>query len=340
VRRATIIGLVVAAALAGVVAFLLLRGQDGDDTATPTPATTPSPTAQPLAQWPLTGLPTDEEVVGPVVAVKVDNTANAFPQRGLDLADIVVEEPVEGGVTRLAVLMHSALPSAGEGVTGPVRSVRSSDIGVVAPADAVLLASGGAAPPVADIEAAGIETRFEGTEGFFRDPSRRAPYNLFVDVVQARAALTESAAPPPYFTWASPGDVFPAGTPAQSVVLRFSPAQSTALAFDGTSWTRTLDTPDGFTATTVIALLVQQQVAGYLDPGGNPVPITITEGTGQGWMASSGSVVDIEWSKPTAASPWSFRTADGQNLPVPPGRTYLALLPAGTGSLQGVDSSG
>lgn len=336
-RRGIVIAVLAVVVLAGVAAVVLRRDRSADETTAPTPTTSPTSSPSTTVSWPLTGLPADGESVGPVLAVKVDNTANAAPQLGLDLADIVVEEPVEGGVTRLAVLLHSALPSDGPAVVGPVRSVRSSDIGVVAPAEAVLLASGGAAPPVADLEAAGIETRFEGTAGFARDSSRPAPYNLFVDAVEARAALPATTPPPAYFAWASPSDTPPPGAPARGLVLRFSPAQSTELTFDGTAWSRVLDASDGFAATTVIALLVEQQVAGYLDPAGNPVPVTITEGTGSGWLATGGSIVDLTWSKPTAQSPWTLRTADGQDLAVPPGRTYLALLPSTTGSLQVVE---
>jgi hypothetical protein len=47
--------------------------------------------------------------------------------------DLVVEELVEDGVTRLAAFYYSQLPSK----VGPVRSMRASDIGIVSPARAV-----------------------------------------------------------------------------------------------------------------------------------------------------------------------------------------------------------
>jgi len=277
------------------------------------------------------------EVDGPVMAVKVDNTAQALPQSGVGAADIVVEEPVEGGVTRLAVLVHSSVPSGGELPTGPVRSVRSSDVGIVKPADAVLLASGGAQEALDDLDEAGVETRFEGTPGFDRDESRSAPYNLGVDVVEAEAALDAPGPSQPYFDFGQPTDPL-AGEPAIRVVLEFSPEHSTAMSFADGVWSRELDEPDGFAATTVLALLVEQDTADYLDPGGFPVPINVTEGQGDGWLVHDGQVVEIAWSKPSAASTWSFETVSGEPVQVPPGRTYLGLLPVTTGSLR-VDSS-
>lgn len=322
--------------LAGVIAVLLLAAcGTADEQATPTPSSTPTPTA--TEPWPLTGLPADGPVDGPVLVVKVDNTADATPQLGLDAADLVVEEVVEGGVTRLAVMVHSALPDADELVVGPVRSVRSSDVGVVAPTQGVLVASGGAGPPVADLQAAGITTVVEGGPGFFRDQARPAPYNLFVDLVATGESLPAAPAPPDYLEWAEDEAVaLPPGEDAAGLVLRFSPSHTTQMDYDpATGWSRTGDA-GGFTAGTVIALLVEESDAGYLDPAGNPVPVLVTTGSGSGWLAHAGTLVPIEWSKADAAQPWTFTTSEGDPLAVPPGRVYLALMPAGTASVTAV----
>jgi signal transduction histidine kinase len=91
---------------------------------------------------------------------------------------MVVEELVEGGMTRLAVFFYQKVPK----LVGPVRSMRATDIGIVKPAKAVLVASGGAPPTVRRIKDAGIHTFTEGATGYQRDGSRRAPYNLFMDL--------------------------------------------------------------------------------------------------------------------------------------------------------------
>lgn len=269
------------------------------------------------------------DVDGPVVVVKVDNVPDALPQTGLEAADIIVEEPVEGGVTRLAVFFHSQIG----GSTGPVRSVRSSDVGIVKPAEGVLVASGGAAPALADIEGAGIVTRLDGSApGFSRDQSRVAPHNLFVDVDELYAELDEPGPPEDYFEFADAAEL-PDGERAQAVVLTFSPAQTTRLDDTGGAWERVLDTSDGFSADTVIALTVEQGTADYLDPSGAPVPINLTEGSGSGWLAHDGEVIEIEWAKESAQDRWTF-TSGEESISVPPGTTYLALLPSATGSLE------
>jgi hypothetical protein len=288
--------------------------------------------AEPVPDWPLTGVASSDasvDVEGPAVVVKVDNVPDALPQTGLGAADIIVEEPVEGGVTRLAVFFHSQIG----GSTGPVRSVRSSDVGIVKPAEAVLVASGGAAPALADIEQADIDTRLDGSApGFSRDDSRVVPHNLFVDVGELYAELDSPGPPGEYFDFAEAAGL-PDGEPAEAVVLTFSPAQTTRLDETAGGWERVLDTPDGFSADTVVALVVEQGTADYLDPSGAPVPINLTEGSGSGWLAHDGEVIEIEWSKESAGDRWTF-TSDEESIGVPPGRTYLALLPVATGSLQ------
>ena len=63
-----------------------------------------------------------------ILVVKVDDTKYAHPQIGIEDADIVYVEQVEGGLTRLAVVYTSKLPP----LIGPVRSARISDIELLA----------------------------------------------------------------------------------------------------------------------------------------------------------------------------------------------------------------
>ena len=46
--------------------------------------------------------------VAPALTVKVENTDDAYPLAGLERADVVYEEPVEGGITRFAALFQCA----------------------------------------------------------------------------------------------------------------------------------------------------------------------------------------------------------------------------------------
>ena len=56
----------------------------------------------------ISGLPGGD---GPVLVVKIDDTRQAHPQIGLEEADIIYIEQVEGGLTRLAAIFSSSIPT-------------------------------------------------------------------------------------------------------------------------------------------------------------------------------------------------------------------------------------
>ena len=64
----------------------------------------PAPASDGIA--PLTGLPMDSSLSSrPAVLVKIDNTSKGRPQEALGQADLVYEEMIEGGFTRLAAVL-------------------------------------------------------------------------------------------------------------------------------------------------------------------------------------------------------------------------------------------
>src|SRR6266487_4150351 len=107
-----------------VVLLVLLAGCGGkakshgaapsSTTTTTTPATSP-----------LTGLPSGGATAAgrPALSVKIDNIPAARPQAGLNTADVVVEQPVEGGLTRLFATWQSKDADQ----IGPIRSARPVD---------------------------------------------------------------------------------------------------------------------------------------------------------------------------------------------------------------------
>ncbi|MBT4477400.1 MAG: DUF3048 domain-containing protein, partial [Actinobacteria bacterium] len=59
----------------------------------------------------------------PALAIKIDNVFAAWPQSGINQADVVYEEVVESGLTRLIAIFQTQSP----GTVGPIRSARTSD---------------------------------------------------------------------------------------------------------------------------------------------------------------------------------------------------------------------
>jgi hypothetical protein len=286
--------------------------------------------------WPMTGLEvgSDEtaELDHPVLVTKYDNTTSSAPQVGLSHADLVVEELVEGGLTRLAAFFYSDIPKN----VGPVRSMRASDIAIVSPADASVVTSGAAGRTIALVKAAHIPFYGEGTKGFYRVSDRIAPYNLMAHLDQvAEVAKTDAATPPDYFTWGSDGDV-PKGPKATHVSAQFSGGHTTEWFFTNGSYHNTNSNApagDQFPASTVLVLRVREGDAGYLDPAGNPVPKTLLVGKGKALLFHDGHVVKATWHKGAKpASPITLTTKAGE-LKVPAGHTWVELVPNDTGNV-------
>lgn len=280
------------------------------------------------ATWPLTGLPVDggggAEKKHPVLVLKLDNTEASAPQQGLSHADLVVEELVEGGITRLAALYYSDIP----GDVGPVRSMRASDIGIVAPVDGAMVTSGGAAQTVQRVNDAGIRIFNEGSPGFYREPTRSAPYNLFTDMTTvAKAAEGKAGVPSDYLPWGEEGEL-PEGKPAGTLTADFGSHATNWTFKNGTYVNQNSFAADGdeFPADSVLVLRVDVGDAGYTDPAGNPVPETIFEGDGKALLFHGGKVVEGTWSKDELGSALVLETKDGE-LTVPAGRTWIELVP-------------
>jgi hypothetical protein len=301
------------------------------------PAHTPTPPkaggSQTVTQyWPLTGLKVPPDKTAglhhPVLVVKMDNTESSRPQVGLRRADMVVEELVEGGLTRLAVFYYSHIPRN----VGPVRSMRASDIAVVSPVHASMVTSGGAPKTIRRIKAAHIRFYAEGAKGMYRSALRAAPYNLFVHLRKVAAvAKRKPAAPPNYLAW-GPAKDLPQGRRVRRISAQFSGVHTTSWVFaHGRYHNTNSNAPAGgqFPATNVLVLRVREGDAGYLDPAGNHVPETLLTGSGRALLFHDGRMVVATWHKGKARSSTIKLTTrkGGHKLEVPAGHTWIELVP-------------
>ena len=317
-----------------VSASLLLAGCGGDDDSSGGPDSQNVAGGSSLdATWPLTGLPVSGNQSAskerPVLVTKMDNTASSAPQLGLSKADLVVEELVEGGLTRLAAFYYSELP----GKVGPVRSMRASDIGIVAPVDADVVTSGAAGKTIARINKAGIKFFQEGSAGLARDSSRPAPYNLMADLATvARKARQKAARPDDYLPWGEAKDL-PKGQPAHKIAATFSQGHTTSWTYGKGGYVNEntyAAKGDEFPADTVLVLRVKLGDAGYLDPAGNHVPETKFTGTGSALLFHGGRLVRGSWKKSALTSALQLSTRAGK-LSVPAGHTWIELVPVSAG---------
>jgi hypothetical protein len=274
------------------------------------------------------------------LAVKVENLPVARPQWGLDDTDIVVEEPVEGGITRFIAIYQCRNAPRVE----PVRSGRLVDMDILEPLGKTLFAYSGAIQPVVEeVDSRSSLLEDVGADGpagsaYWRDPSRVEPHNLATSTAalysEAASAGRHEQPPPPMFSY---GPLPAGGRPAKALHLDFT--------LDVTSWTwhpkmqRWLryysdtgpaDQGDGvrLSAANVVVLRVHEYPTQYVeDATGVHENQLVLTGSGPAWIFRNGEELEGSWERPSLDRPATFVEADGTRITLTPGNTWEELLP-------------
>lgn len=298
----------------------------GSPGAVPVPSSSPVATPPPVS--PFTGLPTDLDA--PALGVKIDNAAVARPQSGLELADVVYVEPVEGGLSRLLAVYQSKVPS----VVGPVRSTRVSDLQLLANFGRPALAFSGAAPEVSALvgRAPVLDVSALARPGdYHRDRRRSIPHNLYGDA----NLLRQGGAPPRdigfRFGPPPPGGRPVPGTevryPATAIGVQWVPAEARwVVSMDGAPLTSASGPRPG-AATVVVQRVVVRDTA-VRDAAGSPSPFAATVGTGDAVVLRDGMAFTGSWSRPAPDMITTFTLPDGSPLTFAPGPVWVVLVPA------------
>jgi hypothetical protein len=337
-RRAQIIAAAVVAVLVGVTAAVALSG-GGNHKAAARGATTTSSSTSTISTTagkprgviaPLTGLRdvTSGSAHRPALTIKIENTHYANPQIGLQQADVVYEEVVEAGITRLLAIFQSQVPP----VVGPVRSVRKTDQGVVRPIGGIFVYSGGAAYAVASIRTAPVKLVDETSAGsaMFRDGSRQKPHNLFARPSELFAFGGTPVPPPPLFTYRV-GHAPVGGARVSHLNVGFG--GGFAVSYDYTKaglWSRSVDDPSAAAASAETPRNVVVMFVNYEGGVGNIGSEAQLVGQGDAAVFTAGHRVNARWVRPDPAKPARFVDAAGAPIRLTAGQTWVELAPIGT----------
>jgi hypothetical protein len=276
-----------------------------------------------------------EGIDGEILVVKIDDTTAARPQIGIDRADIVYIEQVEGGLTRLAAVFSSEIPT----LIGPIRSARISDIEILAQyGRAVFAYSGAQSKLLPVIGAANLNdygAQRQSPTIYTRDESRTAPTNMVLraDLLleKVRSDGREIA------TSRSVGWGFgnlPVGGisiidaklswPAASYELKWSAEEDRWLVFNnGIPNMSASGIQHG--PTTFLIQLVEIVPSEYGDKFGGVTPLSKTVGSGTGFVLRDGKYFPATWSRPDELSGTTWRALDGSELPFARGQVWIAL---------------
>lgn len=269
----------------------------------------------------------------PALAVKVENLADARPQAGLNDADIVYEEPVEGGITRFIAIYHCNDARR----IGPIRSARLVDADILRQFGAPVFAFAGGVPAVVSAveEIGAVSIPYTTSSDFFEeDPNRSEPHHVFSSTsVLYRGS--DGDAPEAVFAF---DEDRPTGekrarlahldfSPFANVFWRFSPKNRVWLRSHDEE-THLLEDGAQVSAVNVIVQVVKVRPSEILDAAGNPSPEIDAVGSGKAFVFRNGRVIEGRWVREAGDDLTEFLDAGGEQIPLAPGRTWVELFPS------------
>lgn len=322
-----------------VGAFFLLGGRDPGDIPIIGSVVDPEP-----ATCPLSGEePSKESVLArPAVAVKVENSSVAYPLRGLQDAELVYEELVEGGITRFLAMYHCTDTDE----AGPIRSARGVDAAIMTPTTYILAFSGANSHVFSRLDEAGIIQIEENAAGEAMQRIENGlsfEHTLYADPGAIRKLARQQYNEPP------PEDVYVFGDlegdhkRATSITLDFSAASQIRYDYSNGKYLRFQageafmdDDGNQIAVDNVLLEIHTVNYSGDTDVVGTQgTEIADGIGGGKAVLFRDGRIVRGRWTRESLESPVTFVTNEGETMVLAPGRTWIALLPNGKGEVKG-----
>ena len=324
-----------------------LVAAEGAAVVTPGAVEAPTPTAAPIVgepapveaadtstAMPLTGLARNDRAELPAIAVRIDNTRDALPQRGLVDADIVIENLVEGRLTRLLAVYQTTLPDS----VGPVRSARSTDVDLLPafgnPGFVYWSSNSGVANELNGVAFAkglvdlGID-RFPA--GYEREeiPDRPLELTGFASLPELFAQLPPDTRPPPVLFPRRAVDASRAQPLVPGIRIDWGALQDVTWVWVDDTWIRSQfgrphldETGVVVSAANVLVIEVDYGVSDA-DPAS---PQAISVGTGAASILTDGALIEAAWERSSPRDPWTFTDAAGQPVLLAPGTTWIEIV--------------
>lgn len=266
---------------------------------------------------------------GGLVAIKIDNAPASRPQVGIAQAPLLIETPVEGGMTRFVAVFGDDAT----GVVGPVRSIRPVDP-VLLPLMALNVVSTGGQPFVLqDMDASSVQHIFPTIYPDFISGGKEPPHDAFIDLgdlIPLLSGGTETAPGLPIGNLPeTTGRAELVKHPLGGVDFRLEDGVYQRYQ-DGAPYTVAEGLSGGETALahdTLVFMFVAQRSAGYEDSNGATVPTFDVVGGGRLMVFHDGEVADAFWRRDAREDPFRFFDGSGRPFGLPEGRLYLGLIP-------------
>ena len=293
---------------------------------------------EPVYYSPLTGSEVKNEAATaqPVTAIMIENSPSARPQSGLKNSGVVFEAIAEAGITRFLVLYQEQKPQ----LVGPVRSVRMYYVDWVAAFNASVAHVGGSAAALRDVRNGNYRDidQFFNAGSYWRATDRYAPHNVYtsferLDALNAKKGYTSST-----FTGFTRKDSKASKTPtATNIDVKVSSALFNSHYTYNTktnTYDRSqggaphLDREDGQISPRVVIVLKVTESTVFEDGYRENINAV---GQGGAVIFQDGVAEEVTWRKTSKTSQITFTNAEGEDVPLARGQTWITAVPQNKG---------
>lgn len=302
---------------------------------------------------PLTGLRDTKDVSGVrPISLIFDNVSIAAPQSGISKMDILIEVPVEYGITRLIGITNDYLGDDGKGtldIYGPIRSTRPYMVSLSQAFGTLMVGAGGSPQGYETISKLGlnyvdgVNDRY-ALQGFYRDVERYKSDGYEHSLMVTGKGITDLAATNSFpitsnledaFNFIEEGkQMYLSGGASTHVILKYSLYQQVQLVYSSTTGNYYryqhgdiphLDAENGEQLSFRNIIILFAQTDNIVGDTEGRLNVKVT-GAGDGYYISDGRFVPIRWSRANDTAKLNITGMGGEKLTINTGKTFISVV--------------
>ncbi len=272
------------------------------------------------------------------IAVMIDNHIQAMPQAGLEQADLVYEMIVEGGETRLMLVLKDKDLSK----VGPIRSSRHNFLDYALENDAIYVHYGWSPKAKSDISTLNVNNIngiFESgsKKGFWRDTGKYAPHNAVTNTenilnIAKRKGYRTTTSKDPVLNYVVDEVNLENGQDAETVTIPYSDHNTVKYKYDSekqvyTRYSRGKKQTDWVTKNTVTTKNIIISFARNTSIDSKDRQNIDNVKTLDGYYITNGKAIKIKCEKKSRSSQTVYKDLQGNEIDVNDGKTFIQICP-------------
>ena len=274
------------------------------------------------------------------IAVMIDNHIDAMPQAGLLEADIVYEIIVEGGETRLMLILQDKNVDK----IGPVRSSRHYFLDYALENDAIYVHYGWSPQAQSDIASLGVNNIngiYESETSFLRVSDKYAPHNAvtstknILDIAERKGYRTDKEDSDTVLNYVVDEVNLEDGKIANTIIIPYSYVNTVKYVYDADKkeyvrYSRDEKQVDWDSGTTITTknIIIEKAENWTLDDGSGKGRQTLDNIKQlDGYYITNGKVIPITCSKTSRSGKTVYKDLEGKEIDVNDGKTFIQICP-------------